>query len=357
MTEHQKTWLIRIGSALAIGALIVFAWQKYGANGDESGLASGNGRIEAVEIDIAARAAGRVKEVRVKEGEFVTAGQIVAVMDSEPLEAQLRQARAQLQQANSAVAAAQSQVAQRKSEKAAAQAAVAQREVEASAAMTQLSRSKILVEKGFVTSQVVDDDQARLDGARAAVRAAQAQVVAAEAGIASALSQTTGAKSAAAAAQANIERIQSDIDDAVLKAPRDGRVQFRVAEPGEVIGAGGRVLNMIDVSDVYMTFFLPTAQAGRIALGAEVRLVLDAAPQYVLPASVSFVSSEAQFTPKTVETASEREKLMFRIKAQIPAELLRAHIAQVKTGLPGVAYVRVDPDAPWPANLQVNVPR
>jgi HlyD family secretion protein len=182
-------------------------------------------------------------------------------------------------------------------------------------------------------------------------------VAAAAAGIESARSQVESARSAAAAAQANIERIQADIDDTVLKAPRDGRVQFRVAQVGEVLAAGGRVLNMLDLSDVYMTFFLSTAVSGRIALGAEVRLVLDAAPEYVIPARVSFVASEAQFTPKTVETASEREKLMFRVKAQIAPELLRKYITRVKTGLPGMAYVRVDADAPWPERLQVKMPQ
>ncbi len=124
-----------------------------------------------------------------------------------------------------------------------------------------------------------------------------------------------------------------------------------------MVAAGGRVLNLVDLADVYMTFFLPTAAAGRVALGAEVRIVLDAAPQYVIPASVSFVADVAQFTPKTVETAVEREKLMFRVRAQLPPELLMKHILRVKTGLPGVAYVRLDPAAPWPAHLQAKLPQ
>ena len=126
-------------------------------------------------------------------------------------------------------------------------------------------------------------------------------------------------------------------------------------QPGEVLGSGGRVLNLIDLSDVYMTFFLPTEVAGRVAMGTEVRIVLDAAPQLVIPAKVSYIASQAQFTPKTVETQSEREKMMFRVKARIDPALLRKHIAQVKTGLPGMAYVKLDADAEWPAHLQVNV--
>ena len=138
---------------------------------------------------------------------------------------------------------------------------------------------------------------------------------------------------------------------------RAGRVQYRVTQPGEVLGAGGKLLNLADLTDVYMTFFLPERQAGRVALGSEVRLVIDAAPQYVIPAKVSYVASVAQFTPKTVETASEREKLMFRVKARIDPELLSKHLQQVKTGVPGMAYLRLDPEAEWPEHLAIKVPQ
>ena len=158
------------------------------------------------------------------------------------------------------------------------------------------------------------------------------------------------------ALSATITRIEVDVADSQLKAPRPGRVQYRVAQPGEVIPGGGKVLNMVDLSDVYMTFFLPETGAGRVALGSEVHIVLDAAPQYVIPAQVSFVSSVAQFTPKTVETAVERQKLMFRVKARIDEALLRKHLKQVKTGVPGVAWLKLDPQAAWPASLAVKVP-
>jgi HlyD family secretion protein len=191
---------------------------------------------------------------------------------------------------------------------------------------------------------------------QAAVNAAQAQVAAANAAIATAQTQVLEAKSVVEAARATIERLQADINDSELKTPRDGRVQYRIAQPSEVMGAGGKVLNLLDLADVYMTFFLPTAAAGKLEIGSEVRLVLDAVPQYVIPAKVSFVADAAQFTPKTVETAVEREKLMFRVKAHIDPELLKKHIRQVKTGLPGMAYVRLDSKVEWPAALQVKLP-
>ncbi|MGH8818554.1 MAG: HlyD family secretion protein, partial [Achromobacter pestifer] len=182
------------------------------------------------------------------------------------------------------------------------------------------------------------------------------QVTAAAAAIDAARAAQVGAQSAITAALATIARIEADIADSELRAPRDGRVQYRVAQPGEVLGAGGKVLNMVDLSDVYMTFFLPEQAAGQVALGQDVRIILDAAPQYVIPAKVSFVASTAQFTPKTVETASERQKLMFRVKAQISPDLLQKHLRQVKTGLPGVAWLKLDANASWPANLEVKVP-
>jgi len=320
------------------------------------GFTATNGRIEGVEIDIAAKIAGRVKNVLVDEGQFVKAGDVLARMDTAVLAAQRREAQAQLRQGESAVQVAHSQVTQRESEKAAAEAVVAQREAELDVAKKHLSRTEALTKQSATSQQQLDDDRAAFHRAVAALNAAKAQVAAAEAAIITAKSQVIGAEASVEALQATVERIQADLDDSELKAPRDGRVQYRVAEPGEVLNPGGIVLNLLDVGDVYMTFFLPTAEAGRVAIGSEVRLVLDAAPQYTIPAKVSFVADVAQFTPKTVETAEERHKLMFRVKAKIDPELLQRYVRSVKTGLPGVAYVRLDENMPWPDRLRVKLP-
>lgn len=357
MTGQQRKWLLRAAVLLGLAVAGIVAWQKIGGNGKDPGIVSGNGRIEAVEIDVSTKVAGRVKDILVSEGAFVTAGQVVAVMDTETLEAQLWQAQAQLQQARSAVATSQSQLAQRQSEKAAALALVSQREVELVKARQHARRSAELVQDRAIAKQDADDDAALLRSAEAALHAAQAQSAAVDATITAARTQIGGAQSAVEAARANVERIQAELRDSTLKSPRDGRVQYKVAQLGEVVATGGRVLSLVDLSDVYMTFFLPTTEAGKLAMGSEVRLVLDAAPQYVIPARVSFVADVAQFTPKTVETASEREKLMFRVRARIPPELLKKHITRVKTGLPGVAWVRLDTTKPWPARLQIKLPQ
>lgn len=355
MNAQIRKWIIRLAWLAALGIIAVIVWLKYSEQDKNAGLVSGNGRIEAVEIDIAAKTPGRVKEILVREGDFVTAGQVVAQMDTEVLEAQLHQAEAQLRQAESAVTIARSQVLLKIAERAASHAILAQREAEHDIADKRLARSSLLAKEGASSQQEADDDSARVKGTAAAVGAVRAQIAAADAAIATSRAQVSGAESAVEAAKASIERIRADITDSALQAPRNGRIQFRVAQAGEVVSAGGRVLNMVDLTDVYMTFFLPTTAVGNIALGSEVRLVLDAAPEHVIPANVSFVADVAQFTPKTVETAAEREKLMFRVRAQVPPELLKKYIQQVKTGLPGVAYVKLDSKAAWPAHLQVNV--
>ena len=341
-------------AALA-GVFGYLIWQQITDDSLPDGFASGNGRLEAVEIDISAKIGGRLKDVLVREGDFIRAGQPLAQMDIVQLVARKREAEAQLRRAEIAIETAGSLVAQRQAERTSAEAVIEQRQAELDAAESRLTRSEHLARNNNVSQQVLDDDRATQRRSKAALAASQAALAASEAAIGSAKAQVIDAEAAVEAAKAAIESLDADIADSTLTSPRDGRVQFRVAQPGEVLASGGRVLNMIDVSDVYMTFFLPTQQAGRVPLGAEVRLVLDAIPHVVIPASVSFVSDVAQFTPKTVQTEDERLKLMFRVRAHIPPALLQKHLTRVKTGLPGMAYVRLDPDAPWPSRLDQNV--
>lgn len=377
----------RIVFFLVIAVLAIlsglYAWQQSRPAVLPAGFVAGNGRIESTEIDIATRSAGRVKEILCREGDFVEAGQIVARMDTQTLEAELHQLQAKVKQAESASSAsiasqkldakagAIALVEQRRQAKTTALAAVAQSESEVAFAESELQRSEELVAKGFITAQRLQGDKTKLEIARASLDAARSKVAEAQAAIAAAQSpaletqpaiaayesQVSESESSIEAAIAATEKIKADMADATLRSPRAGRVQYRTAEPGEVLPAGGKLLTIVDLSDVGMTFFLPETVAGKVAIGSEVRLVLDAVPQYVIPAKVSFVDSTAQFTPKAVETTSERRKLMFRSKAQIDPELLRKYRTQVKTGLPGVAYVRLEATLPWPQDLQVKLPQ
>ncbi len=278
-----------------------------------------------MQVDIATKISGRISDISVREGDLVQPGQVVALIDASQQQAQLLRAKADIASAESQVAAAQASIAQAR-----AQLILAEQEVE---------RSATLLQKNVGSRQVHDTRTSQRDVAAAILKAAEATLVSKERSV--------------DAAKATAQEIQTQIDDCTLKAPSIGRVLFRLAEPGEVMSAGGKVMTLINLSDVYMEIFLPSGQAHRLAIGSEARIKLDIL-DFALPGTVTFVSPESQFTPKQVETAVEREKLMFRVKISVPTELVRKHIERVKTGVRGVGYVRLDgaltPD--WPAFLR-----
>ncbi|QBR71654.1 efflux transporter periplasmic adaptor subunit [Beijerinckiaceae bacterium] len=292
------------------------------------GIVKSNGRIEATQVDVAAKYAGRIATMTVEEGDEVTAGQVVATISSPEYEAQLRGAQAQVLRAKQALAESVALIAQRNSD--------------LTFARTDLERGKSLLERGNITQQVVDQRRNKFEAADAAYLAATAQ--------------RDQAQFAIKAAEADVERLESILVDLVLVSPRSGRVQYRLARAGEVVAAGQRVLTILDLNDVYMTIYLPADDAGKLALGDEARIIADPIPEYVIPATVSFVATDAQFTPKSVETAEERQKLMFRVKLQVDPKVLGKYHRQVKTGVRGIGFARTDPSIAWPDDLVVKLP-
>ncbi len=292
------------------------------------GIAKTNGRIEATEIDVSSKYAGRLESVTVNEGDEVKAGQVVARIYSPEYEAQLRSAQAKVLVAKGVLAAAEAQIAQRKADQ-----VYAKKDME---------RGQQLVGQGWMTKQVFDQRVDKADAAAAALLAAE--------------KEREAASSTVQSNKAEVEQISSILADLTLLSPRDGRVQYRIHRSGEVVNAGTRILQILDLNDVYMTIYLPAEQAGKLALGDEARMILDPYPDLVIPAHVSFVATEAQFTPKPVETAQEREKLIFRIKLQVDPEVLKKYHTQVKTGIRGVGFVRTGPAVSWPENLAVKLP-
>jgi HlyD family secretion protein len=311
-------------SAAGVAAAGVAAWLIFSPPPLPPGFAAGNGRLEATEIFVATKYPGRTAQILFNEGDTVEAGQVVARMDTSALDAQLRQALAQIAEAQDTrnVALAQVDVKQ----------------ADYNYAQKQYERSKQLVTSGAVSGQEAEIDAARMLSSRAQLVGSKAEAV--------------RASSTIEAAKATADRLRAEIADSVLVAPMRARIQTRLAEPGEVLGAGGRVFSLVDLSDVYMYVFLPDAVTGKVTLGSEARIVLDAAPDYPIRATISYVSPTAQFTPKTVETAEERHNLTFRVKLQLDKTRLREYEAFVKSGLPGMGYVRFDRSAAWPKNLE-----
>ncbi|KAA0582109.1 HlyD family efflux transporter periplasmic adaptor subunit [Azospirillum sp. B21] len=321
--------LIALALLAILGAGAAYGWRAMQGNRLPAGFASGNGRIEANEIDVATKYAARVLTIPVQEGDLVEAGAVIATLDTRDLEAQLRSAEAQLRQTRRAREEAVALVDQRSSE--------------ADFAAKEMERALILFGKGHVAEQ-------RVDQARNSRRTADAALEAAKSHLAS-------ADEAIAAAAGDVDRLTDLVADGVLKAPRKSRVLYRLAEPGEVLAAGGKAATLLDLSNVYMTFFLPTDTAGNLALGADARILLDAVPDTAIPATVTFVAPRAQFTPKQVETKSERDRMMFRVKARVPEALVTRYIERVKTGLTGMAYVKLDDKAAWPDWLESKLTR
>ncbi|MGI2177008.1 HlyD family secretion protein [Shewanella frigidimarina] len=303
-------------------------WRYFQAQPLGAGFASGNGRIEAVQVDISTKIAGRVDTIMAQEGDLVQAQQVVAKINTDQLRAKLIGAEANVASAESQVASALATIEQAKAEQLLAE--------------QELHRARELVKNNHISKETYDTRVSQVAVAKAALEAAKAGLVYRERMVDAVKASTT--------------EIQTQIDDCVLKSPVIGRVIYRLAEPGEVLGSGGKVLTVVNLADVYMEVFLPSAQANSIAIGAEARIKLDIL-DFAIPASVSFVSPESQFTPKQVETLSEREKLMFRAKVRIPQNLVQSHIDDVKTGIRGVAYIRLtttsgEKPAPWPDFLQ-----
>jgi HlyD family secretion protein len=292
------------------------------------GIFKTNGRIEATEVDVAAKYPGRLATETVDEGDEVTAGQVVATISSPETEAQLRNAQAQVLKSQQDVAAAVANVAQRKSD------------VDFTSA--DYDRGQKLIAEGWITQQTLDQRRNKFESAQADYDAAE--------------KTQEAAKDSVKAAQAQVEQLQAVLTDLVLLSPRTGRVQYRLARAGEVVAAGQRVLTILDLKDVYMTIYVPGDVAGTLALSDEARWILDPVPQYVFPATISFVATDAQFTPKSVETAEERAKLMFRVKLQADPKVLDQYYQQVKTGIRGLGFVRRDPKVSWPDDLQVKLP-
>jgi HlyD family secretion protein len=292
------------------------------------GIVKSNGRIEATQVDVSSKYPGRLAEVSVEEGSEVTQGQAVAKIISPEYEAQFRAAQADVQRANDALAAAEADIGTRQSA--------------LDFAKSDFQRAQELIKSGTISVQVFEQRKRNYQAADGSLRAAT--------------SKRDQAQSAIKNAEAQVDRIQAVLNDLALASPRSGRVQYQLLRSGEVVAAGAPILTILDLTDVYMTIFLPGADAAKLEIGGEARIILDAVPDYVIPATVSFVAADAQFTPKTVETKDERTKLMFRVKLKIDPQVLQKYYKKVKTGVRGVGIVRTVAATAWPDDLQIKLP-
>lgn len=306
-----------------LAAAAIYWWQAHRGAALPQSIVEANGRLEMARIDIAAKYAGRVVDLPIQEGDLVQAGQILARQDVAEIDAEAAGARAQRAQAVEGLERARAALQAQRSAR-------------------QLAHLEWSQTEGLKAKKLVSDVE--LQRRRIALDSAEAEVAAASAAL-------KEAQSAVDAADAQLARIDVVRDEMTIRSPIRGRIEYRLIERDAVVPAGGRIATLLDPSDVYMTVFLPDRVAGQLRIGDEARIVLDAFEGHALAATVSFVAPEAQFTPKYVETRSEREKLAYRVKLQVPKDLAREYEGQLKAGETGDGYVRVDTRAAWPAWL------
>lgn len=310
---------------LAIAALVCalaaayFFWQRSSDDALPAGVHRANGRLELVRVDVAAKYPGRLASIDFHEGDVVQAGQVLAVQEDAELQARLAQAKAQQARAASEDERAHS-------------GASAQRHKVALARLEWRQAKKLLEQKQI---SPVEEERRRL-----ALAAEEAALKAAE-----------GAQHSAAhageEAAAHIALLDAMLDALQLRAPITGRVEYRLAEPGTMLAPGSRVATLLDAADVSLTVFFPAPVAASVRVGDEARIVLQGWGG-ALPATVDMVDEQAQFTPKYVETRTEREQLMYRVKLRIPRETALAWAGRLKGGAPGEGYVRTGTAVPWP---------
>ena len=349
--SSKKKWIL-IAIVLVVGGVLGYRYWKSKESALPAGIASGNGRIEARLSDATAKEPLRVKEVLVDEGDLVRPGQVLARLDTVTIEAELARDEAAVAAAREEFAAAKTAIAAANADIASANAGIAQQQSEIRLAQAEADRQRRMLAENATSKALFDVRQTALETTKETLNSAQARADAAQAEAGVAHSRADAAQQKIGVALAEVERTKSRIRDATLVSPVTGRVLYRLVEPGEVLGPGGKALTLVDLSDVYMEIYLPSNQAAALKTGADARITVDFEPNAAAAARVTFVSPEAQFTPKQVETKSEREKLMFRVKIQVPPDLVEHYIERIKTGVRGVGYVKVSASAKWPDWLE-----
>ena len=209
-----------------------------------------------------------------------------------------------------------------------------------------VQKDQVLVEMDAKSIQdELDAAQAQLKAAQKNEQVVKSQTNKLSSDTAEAKRLQAAAEVAAALSKTNI--LETNLANANIKSPINGQVIYKLVQPGEVLPAGGRVAILVDPDDLYMSIYISEKAVGKIKIGDEARIKVDALSQKVFLAHVSYISEDAQFTPKEVQTSEEREKLVFKIKLHIDTN----KEGYLKLGMPGEGYVKTDPSAPWPRNL------
>lgn len=356
--------------AIVIALAAVAVWRVFfaGSPMPENVIAL-SGRIEGDDSALASKSAGRIREIRVREGDTVGRGQIVAVLDDAQAQAAVADARARVAAARREIAVLQAQlrqsqlsaeqsapdvqgrVDQAQAQLAAAQAQIAQQQAAYGLAATTAQRDLALYKTGDVSAQQKDQAVSAQHQAAAVLGAAQQQaqsaqgaLTAARAGLsnpsiraqqtAAVQAQISQQQSAIAAALAQLASAQANLADLTVRAPFTGTVMVRAAEPGEVVAPGTTLLTLLNLNKVYLRGFVPEDEIGKVALGQSARVYLDSDPSHALDAYVMRIDPQAMFTPENTYFRNDRVKEVFGVKLA-----LKSGFGYAKPGMPADAEI------------------
>lgn len=292
-----------------------------------AGFAVSNGRLELKRIDVATLYAGRVEKMLVDEGDEVEVGQILSELSSAQSRSRLAGAQAVEKQAQKAVLRAEAEVNNQRHQQRLAQ--------------LEFDNARQMKRENLISATELKQRQSALNSANASVEAAVA---------------------AQAEAVAAVERAKADIDAATsadedmrILSPKLGRIEYRLVDEGNVVGEGNNIVSLLDPTDASMNIFLSTHEVSRLKIGDEARIALDGVSA-VFPATISFISKDAQFTPKSVETQDERANLVFKVKLKIPSDVALKYRRLLKAGMRGNGFVRTDETQPWVQEWSISLP-
>ncbi|HSQ97426.1 MAG TPA: efflux RND transporter periplasmic adaptor subunit [Rickettsiales bacterium] len=273
-------------------------------------LIKGNGRIESREVAVATKFSGRLAEVNADEGDVVSKGQLLAVLDSRSLSSDIEAQKAKSEEILKNIASVDAEIKATNSD--------------ITFYRKEVQRTKILMKQKFSSQLELDRNNNYLEKFEAKLLSLKANKKALQASHKSLL--------------ASIKSMEINLDDMKIYAPTDGVILYKLVENGEMLSAGGKLFIMYNPDELYMTIYMPSEKAGQIKLGEEAKIKLDAYPDKIFDAKVTFIAENAEFTPKEVETQKEREKLVFRIKLTLHDNSLR----EAKPGMPGDGYIRLN---------------
>jgi HlyD family secretion protein len=272
-----------------------------------------SGNIEATEVDVGFKISGRIVSRSVDEGDWIEKGKVLATLDDEDLRQRLEVARAALKSAQARLE--KLLAGSRPEEIREAAAALEQAQFDFENKKVNYERMKPLFERGVIPKETLDNTEAAFNIAKAAVQRANENYQLVKIGPRK--EDIEDARAQVEQAKANVKLIETQLSYTVLYSPLSGVVLVKSSEIGEVVNPGTSILTLADIENVWLKAYIPETDLGRVKWGQEVTVTTDLKPQKVYKGKISFISSQAEFTPKQIQTEKERVTLVYRIKVDI----------------------------------------